>query len=121
MSDPADHRTTIAPAADELHSLRSYALIVYGLYAVGLFIAGLPTIAGLILAYVKRGSAAGTIYEAHFNYAISTFWISMIVWIVGWITTFILIGWVIIGLGFLWYVYRIIRGGLRATNHQPVR
>lgn len=121
MSDPSHYPTTLSPSAAELQSLRSSALIVYGLFAVGLFIAGLPTIAGLILAYLKRGSAAGTIYEGHFNYAISTFWISVIVWIVGWITTFILIGWVIIGLGFVWYVYRIVSGALRAMNSRPVR
>jgi uncharacterized membrane protein len=119
MTYPNDP-TPLPGRGAELESIRTTVLFVWGLYALGLFVAGVPTIAGIILAYVKRGSAVGTIYESHFNYAISTFWISILITIVGSILFFIGVGWIVWALGAIWYVYRIIRGGLRALNREPI-
>jgi uncharacterized membrane protein len=123
MSDPFEQRTSVPPYSAErqdLESLRTVVLVVYGLYALGLFVAGVPTLAGIILAYVKRGDAVGTIYQSHFSWAINTFWLSLLITIIGAITTLILVGWLILFAGFIWYVYRIIKGWMRASERRPI-
>ncbi|MFT0849241.1 hypothetical protein VRY85_00485 [Achromobacter sp. F4_2707] len=54
-------------------SMKTYSMIVYGLYTLGLFLGGLPTLIGLIMAYVKRKDFGGTIYSEHMNLLIRTF------------------------------------------------
>ena len=56
----------VEPAASAPPSLRTMAIVVHGLYAAG-FLTGFTTIIGLVIAYVKRGEAAGTIYASHFT------------------------------------------------------
>jgi uncharacterized membrane protein len=123
MSDPGAYNRTGLPTGPGIdpstESLRTFALVVYVLYALGL-VTGVLTIAGIILAYLKRGAAAGTVYESHFRYAISTFWLSVIAWIVGGILTLVFVGWIVLALWTVWYVFRIIKGGLRAMNREPV-
>jgi uncharacterized membrane protein len=120
MSDPGAYQPPVSgPYGRDLDSLRTWTLVVYALYAVGLF-TGIMTLAGIVLAYYKRGAATGTIYESHFRYAISTFWLSLVAWIVGGVLTLVWIGWLVIGLWMIWYIFRIIKGGLAAANRQPV-
>jgi uncharacterized membrane protein len=123
MSDPLQQRTSVPPYSPErqdLESLRTIVLVIYGLYALGVFVAGAATLVGIILAYVKRSDAAGTVYQSHFSWAISTFWISILITIIGAITTLILVGWLILGVGFIWYVYRIVKGWMRASERRPI-
>jgi uncharacterized membrane protein len=73
----------------------------------------------VILAYVKRGDARGTIWETHFDAVISTFWISLIVLIVAIPLCFVVIGIpILFGLA-IWYLYRNIKGLVRAIDGQP--
>lgn len=124
MSDPYQPpRQSVPPYAPDrpdLESIRTIVLVIYGLYALGLFVGGLATVVGIVLAYVKRDDARGTIYESHFRWAISTFWIFLLIAVVGGIATLILIGWLILAAGFVWYVYRIVKGWLRANERRPV-
>jgi uncharacterized membrane protein len=124
MSDPyPPQRQSVPPYAPDrpdLESLRTIVLVIYGLYAVGILLAGVATLIGIVLAYVKRDDARGTVYESHFRWAISTFWISLLITVIGAITTLILVGWLIIAVGAVWYIYRIVKGWLRANERRPV-
>ena len=56
-------------------SLRKVALMDYCLHIAGLlFSAGLLSVVALIVNYIKRDDALGTIYETHMNWMIRTFW-----------------------------------------------
>src|SRR5678815_1373819 len=57
--------------------LRLVAALVYGLYLFAVC-TGITAIVGVVIAYVKRGDARGTVYESHFSNAITVFWISFI-------------------------------------------
>ena len=74
---------------------KELALLVYVLQAVG-FVIGLTWIVGVIINYVKRDDVRGTWIESHFDWQIKTFWIGLAGWIVGVITVWILIGWLIL-------------------------
>ena len=101
-------------------SPQTWAIVVWGLYAAAFFTVGLASVIGVIIAYVKRGDLAGTPYESHMTSAIRTFWIGLIVGIVGFVLVFIFIGFIVLGLLALWQLFRIIRGMIRAIDGQPI-
>jgi uncharacterized membrane protein len=52
---------------------RVTVLIAYGLFLLGL-VNGLTTIAGVILLYVTRDAARGTLWDSHYRNLIVVFW-----------------------------------------------
>jgi uncharacterized membrane protein len=63
----------VITAADA--KLRNAAIIVHAMFVLSLLLG--PTVfIGIVMAYSQRKKAARTIYESHFDYAISTFWMS---------------------------------------------
>jgi len=104
----------IDPANSEaVQSMKTYSMIVYGLYTLGIFLGGLPTLIGVIMAYVKRRDFSGTIYSEHMGLLIRTFWYALLFSILGAITTWLYIGFVILFAIGVWYVYRLVRGFVR--------
>src|SRR5690606_8040985 len=94
-------------------------MLVYILQAVGLFV-GLTWIAAVIVNYVKREDVRGTWMESHFDWQIKTFWIGLAASIVGWITLWILIGWLILLAVAIWSIYRIVKGWLALNDRKPL-
>lgn len=94
-------------------------LVLYILYGIGIIV-GLVAVAGVIMAYVKRGDARGTMLESHITYLIRTFWIAFIGSIVGMVTTFVLVGWLILLAVAVWYIYRIVRGFVAYNDGKPI-
>src|ERR1700734_574091 len=91
-------------------SFRGTAILAYVLYLLGWPSLHLSTIVALVLAYVQRGDSRGTIWESHFSNVIETFWISLIVGIVAIPLCFIGIGFVVLALLFVWFLFRTIKG-----------
>ncbi len=60
---------------------------------------------GVILAYIKRDDARGTIWESHFANQIETFWVSLVIGIVAIPLCFVFIGIpaVILAGVFIWF------------------
>lgn len=125
------------PAADP--SLVRWTHVIYGLHAVaviagvasaaatvaGGFVFGLPSLAAVVLNYVKRGEAAGSWLESHFRWQIRTFWFTLLWLVVSFLVMLTVIGipiaaWVMIPLLGLWVGYRVLRGWLALGNGRPV-
>ena len=123
--------------------LRTLALVCYVLFLVSFF-NGLTAIAGVIIAYVKRRDAAGTIWQSHFNNLILVFWVmvaaffvalisfpvslvSLSLWVSGnfvWpaFSAFAapVLFWMFVApLLLIWFFYRIIRGLIHASENRP--
>jgi uncharacterized membrane protein len=106
--------------AEQLASLKQITMVVYILQALSVFV-GITAIVGVIINYVKKEDAAGTVFESHFDWQIRTFW-----WMVAWsVLGFILL--IALGLGLLiwfvagiWAIYRIVKGWLKLNDNQPV-
>src|SRR5665213_3320602 len=109
----------VAPIAAVHDESRILAIIVYGLFLVGWPCLHLTTIAGLILAYIKRGDARGTMWESHFDNQIEIFWISLVVTIAIFPLYFFGVGFLVLGFVVLWFFYRSIKGLIRAIEHKP--
>ena len=93
--------------------------LIYALYALS-FMNGLTAVIGVIIAYVKRGEAAGSWQQSHFDWLIRTFWWGLLIMVVGGIATIVLIGFLVMFLGGVWVVYRIIKGWLRLSQWRAI-
>ena len=113
--------TGSVPAADS--DARLVTIIGYGLFLIGWPCVHLPTVAGLILAYIKRDDTRGTIWESHFQNMIETFWTTLGLSVVAFLLCITIIGMVVgiplFGLIVLWFLYRIIKGLVRAIESRP--
>jgi uncharacterized membrane protein len=115
--------------------------IVYALHALGLalgafgaatvigsFLFGWPSIIAVVVSYIYRGDARGSWLESHFDWAIRTFWIALVIAavvailslplmlvVIGFGTWFV--GMLLLG---VWAVYRIARGWLNLNDRQPM-
>lgn len=94
------------------------AVISYALHMLGAVLA-LPSIIGLVINYIKRNDGVYPL-DSHHAWMISTFWWALLWSIIGALTWFFLIGWAILGLTWLWYLYRHLRGLLRLLDHRPM-
>lgn len=127
----ADERIPVpasAPAGrDDDASLRKVALLDYLLHIAGLvFSMGLLSVVALIINYIKRDDATGTIYRSHMDWMIATFWWTLF-WVVVSFVPALLLSFVSFGLlSFLflipcfWFLYRMLKGLLRLIDSRPV-
>ena len=99
--------------------VKNYVFIAYVTYALGLFIWFTPVF-GVILAFIKRDEAQGSIYASHIDYLIKTFWVSLIGMVLGMLTILILIGWLILAATGIWLIYRVVVGLIKLNEDKPV-
>lgn len=108
---------TLPPAVEPEQKL--IAGIAYGLYALSLFGLVLPSIAAIIINYIKRDTST-PLYRAHHNWMIHTFWWGLAWSIIGGVLSLVLIGWVVLFVVWVWWIYRLIRGFLALMENQPI-
>jgi Predicted membrane protein len=109
---------TCQPVAREQDSLRTMAIVADVCLLLG-FATGIAAIGAVIIAYIQRNEARGTIWEGHYDAVISTFWVSLVGLIVGILLCFILIGIPILAVLAVWVIYRAIRGLVHALDVKP--
>ena len=100
-------------------SLVSLTQIIYILQALG-YLTGISYIAAVIINYVKIDDVRGTWLESHFKWQIRTFWYSMLWYLLGALTFFIFIGYLLIVFTTFWVIYRIIKGWLHLYDNKPM-
>lgn len=123
-----DPPTSAALLAYALFGTAAVMALVSSGFHVAAPLMGLVGIAGLVVAYVKRGEAQGTWVASHFNWLIRTFWYSFLWGVVGAIVLIVL-GIILIGIPIalliwavaaIWVIYRVIRGYLLFKDNKPV-
>ncbi|MBY5991003.1 DUF4870 family protein [Ferrimonas balearica] len=98
-------------------SVKTHALIAYALMVLGLF-TGLFWLIGAIWAMVKKGDAAGSLFEDHYSNISKTFWWGLGLSIVGGLLTFVVIGYPLLVAVWIWSIYRIVKGLARLTSNK---
>ncbi|MDQ9011810.1 hypothetical protein RFI36_19025 [Acinetobacter gerneri] len=120
-------------------SNKTLTFALYILYIIAIFSAGILAIIALIINYVKMNDVRGTIYESHFKWQINTFWWYLIWNVIAFIpfiflfftlddgvrftsiafgaTVFCI---AVVGLSWVWIVYRAIRGLIALNDNQAV-
>ena len=120
MSEP---QVTPSVTDDRADSLRKITLFDYGLHIASPIVSMMSlTIIALIINYVKRDDARGTVYESHMDWMIATCWWTLLWLVVAGVLsllTLTLLAWTMV-IPVLWYLYRMIKGLLRAMDEQPI-
>ncbi len=111
---------------DAVEPERAVVLVAYLLHLVGsagalpgLLALSLPNLVALAMNYAKR-AGAGSLLESHHAWMIRTFWWALPWAALGHLTTGLAVGWLILGLVWLWYVYRHVLGLIRLANGEPM-
>jgi len=101
-------------------NLKTVTWVAYIAFIIGLFTGGLGFLIGMIVAYLKRKEAEGTIYGSHLNYLISTAWWTILGSFIGAISAMLIVGIFILIFTGIWFIYRLIKGVLRLSENKPV-
>ncbi|WP_079420307.1 DUF4870 family protein [Thiomonas intermedia] len=116
-----DHRPIIEPSgSQDIEGLKTIAFVVYVLQALSFFW-GITAIVGVIIDYVKLNDARGTWLENHLRWQIRTFWWGLfwsvigfgLIWVFG-------LGFVVLGIVYIWTIYRVVKGWLKLTERKQV-
>ncbi|WP_372529040.1 DUF4870 family protein [Piscinibacter sp.] len=119
MNDIISPGAAADKTAEELAGLKNIVMVVYALQALS-FLWGVTAIIGVIVDYVKRDDAVGTIYESHFNWQIRSFWWGLLWGIVGLLTFWFVIGFFVWFAAWVWMIYRVVKGWLKLNEGKPV-
>lgn len=107
------------PATTASSDERTLVLVMYGLALAAIIPPHFTGVIAVIIAYVKRHEARGTVWESHYENQITAFWVWLLLYIAGWCTVWVLgLGFLLIGGAFVYYYYRTIRGFIRAVDRQ---
>ncbi len=85
----------------------TYAVYILQAFSFGLLV---TAVIGIIINYVKDEDVKGTWLESHFEWQKNTFWYGLLWTVLGVLTAFLLIGYVVLGIAGIWLIYRIAKG-----------
>lgn len=119
MAENEPIRADVHPNDRRGDSMKNLAVAVYILQALSFFVGGITGLAGVIINYIKMDEVQGTWIEPHFRWQVRTFWIGLLWGIIGFVTSFIIIGWFILLAVAIWVIYRIVKGALALNDGRP--
>ena len=124
QSAPPRGLVNIAHLVYALHALSLLIGVTTAATIIGAFVFGVPSIIAVIINYIKKGEATGTILESHFRWQIRTFWFGLLWCVIGWMLFITILGIplaiaVFFAAG-IWAIYRIARGWLALRDLQPM-
>lgn len=96
----------------------AYAIAVYILYLLG-FLAGVTAVIGVVIAYSFQRSAPSWL-ATHFQFQIRTFWIGLLVLVVGLALHPIGLRELAIGLWGIWLIVRVALGFKDVLDRRPI-
>lgn len=114
-----DSMNPVEPYGENNEALKKLTIVIYALQAAS-FVIGITALVAVIMNYIKKEEVAGTWLESHFRWQIRTFWFGLLWSIIGFITSFILIGFVVLLVDALWIIYRIVKGWLNLSDNKPM-
>jgi len=109
------NQTVNAPAPYTIEG--KTANVVYILYLVGLILS-ITALVGLIMAYVNREGAPEWV-RTHYRFQIRTFWIGLLILVVGGVTTVIFVGFLVLAFWMIWVILRCVKGMQALGLGQP--
>ena len=112
MNGQENHDGALGP---DLQQLKRITMVVYALQAAS-FAFGVTLIAAVILNYIKKEDMQGTWLASHFRWQIRTFWFLLLWGAVGVLTFLVGVGFIILGVVTVWFIYRVVKGWLRLSE-----
>lgn len=96
-------------------SAKTHAIVAYTLMLLGFF-TGISFIAGGIWAMVKKSDAQGTIFADHYDNITKSFWVSIVLSIIGALTAVFVIGYVVLLVALVYTLWKLIAGLAKITS-----
>lgn len=93
--------------------------IIYLLNISG-FLTGFTPLIAIVLAHLKRDGLSGTKWESHVIYYIRTFWISVLMTIVGVLLLLVVVGIVVLAFVVVWVLWRTAKSGMAFLDGRPI-
>ena len=123
-AEPPESAVTTAHVVYGLHGFAIAVGVLGSPTVIGSFVGSLPSIAAVILNYVKRGDARGTWVETHYRWQIRTFWFALL-WAGAAGLLFLTVIGIPLAIGGLigltiWLIYRVARGWLQLSERRPM-
>ena len=123
-AEPAPSLVTVTHLMYALHALSLLIGVTTAATIVGAFVFGVPSIIAVVINYVKRREARGTLLESHFRWQIRTFWFALVWCVIGTVLFATFVGIPLALAVFLaagvWAIYRIARGWLALRDRKPM-
>ena len=91
---------------------RKTLMLVYGLYALSILPIFLPAMIAVAINHLRVNEVRSRFAKIHHRWLMRTFWFMLLWAIIGGFLSGIGVGIIILGIAQLWYIYRIVRGGL---------
>ncbi len=84
------------------------ANLIYILYLLSL-IFGVTSLVGVIMAYINKGDAPEWL-QSHYRFQIRSFWIGLLLGVIGAVTAVFVVGILILVFLFVWWIARCVKG-----------
>jgi len=107
-------------AEQKLEKNKELTMLIYVLYGISVFFV-LPFFIAIMINYIKREEVKGTFLESHFDWQINTFWYTLLWSVLGFITLLVGVGFVILIIDAIWFIYRIVKGILYLNDEKRMR
>ena len=94
---------------------KTHAIIAYALMLLGFF-TGISFLAGGIWGIVKKSDAQGTMFANHYDNITKTFFVSIVLTIIGDLTAVFIIGYVVLLVAAIYTLWNMISGLAKITS-----
>lgn len=84
------------------------ANVIYVLYLLTL-VSGVTAVVGVIMAYIYKDDAPEWL-RTHYEFQIRTFWMALLIGAIGFVLSFVLVGFVVMFALALWWIIRCVKG-----------
>lgn len=95
------------------------AQLVYILYFLSFLFGGIPSIVGVVIAYMNRGKAGG-FTETHYTWLIRTFWIGLLYSLVAAFLMVIGVGFLLVFAVLIWVIIRLVKGIMALGRNEAI-
>lgn len=106
-------------AANDMFGASTLNVVLVWASFPGAFFFGITPFIGALFAYANRRDAP-PVLATHYDAAIRTFWITLVVGFIGAVLTWVLIGFAILFVLWLWTIWQAVRGIQKVSAGRPI-
>lgn len=99
---------------------RTTLLIAYVLHVIAPFTAWTAAIVGVIIDHIKIGETHNEFIRSHHRWLIHTFWWGALWLAISTVLVLLLVGYLLYVVVAVWWLYRVVRGGLSFIEKRPM-
>ena len=105
---------------DHISDYDGLAHLMYLMQVASFWFGGIPFVIAVFLNYVNMRHVKGTWLESHYKWQVETFWIGLLLVLIGLITLPFLIGYAVLFVVTIWAIYRIVYGWIILNKSKEV-